>query len=173
MGVVYEVFDRQRGERVALKTLLHFDADGLYRFKQEFRTLADILHPNLVHLYELVAGDREEVFFTMELVEGTDFLGYVHRARKSVDARDAITARSGVKRARTSQAPAGALEAPGPARASSPADFDRLRPALRQLVEGVRAVHAAGKLHRDLKPAACASRPRGIWSSSTSGWRRR
>ena len=77
MGVVYEAFDRQHHVRVAMKTLLHFDASSFYRFKQEFRTLADVHHPNLVHLHELVAGENDEVFFTMELVEGTDFLGYV------------------------------------------------------------------------------------------------
>src|SRR5580704_14813863 len=80
MGIVYEVFDRQRQERIALKTLVHFDASNLYRFKQEFRTLADVLHPNLVHLHELVADERDVVLFTMELVEGEDFLGYVHKA---------------------------------------------------------------------------------------------
>ncbi len=38
-------------------------------------------------------------------------------------------------------------------RGPAAADFGKLRPALRQLVEGVRALHAAGKLHRDLKPS--------------------
>ncbi len=45
MGVVYEAFDRERGEAVAVKKLPTFDADGLYRFKHEFRTLADLHHP--------------------------------------------------------------------------------------------------------------------------------
>ena len=32
MGVVYEAHDRERDEIVALKTLLHAEANALYRF---------------------------------------------------------------------------------------------------------------------------------------------
>ena len=116
MGSVYEVFDREAQRSIALKTLQQANPASVYRFKQEFRTLADVQHPNLVHLYEFVADESGDVFFTMELVRGTHFLKY---------ARDA----------------------------HGQADYDRVRHALRQLVEGVQALHSAGKLHRDIKPS--------------------
>src|SRR5215472_6358875 len=79
MGTVYEARDRERRVPVALKTLLHFGPSALYRFKQEFRTLADVHHPNLVRLNELVATEGQHVFFAMELVRGTDFVTFVQQ----------------------------------------------------------------------------------------------
>jgi serine/threonine protein kinase len=75
-GVVYEAYDRERQESVALKTLLRTNATGIYRFKREFRTLAGVAHQNLVSLYELIATD-ETWFFTMELIDGVSFLDHV------------------------------------------------------------------------------------------------
>lgn len=117
MGVVYKARASAHGGIVALKMLPEVDATALYRFKQEFRTLTGVSHPNLVSLYELIAAGNVWCF-TMELVEGVDFRHYV----RGVPGR-------------------GAEYHEG-----------RLRSALRQLVEGVSALHAAGKLHRDLKP---------------------
>ncbi|HTM22745.1 MAG TPA: protein kinase, partial [Kofleriaceae bacterium] len=86
MGEVFAAFDRDRGELVALKTLVRADADTLARFKREFRALQTTAHPNLVSLRELIR-DGEHWFFTMELVEGRHFLEYVRGRAAACDDR--------------------------------------------------------------------------------------
>jgi len=76
MGVVYHAVDRQTGEEVALKTLRHVDAQSIYRLKQEFRALSDLVHENLLRFRELCC-EGDHWFFTMELVEGQSFLEHV------------------------------------------------------------------------------------------------
>ena len=51
-GVVYEAFDTVRNRDVVLKTLSRADGDSISRFKREFRSLAELRHPNLASLYE-------------------------------------------------------------------------------------------------------------------------
>jgi eukaryotic-like serine/threonine-protein kinase len=146
MGVVYETYDQQRGELVALKTMRRVDAGALVRFKQEFRSLSDITHPNLVNLYELFAVE-DRWFFTMELVEGCNFLSYVQGSPE--EASDRWNAAPTVM-ARPARSPVGTSTATR--MPNFHFDDKRLREALAQLALGVSALHQAGKLHRDIKP---------------------
>ncbi len=202
-GAVWEVYDTERGARVALKSLLRTDPNALYRFKREFRALADIIHPNLITLYELLAqGDR--LVFTMEFVDGVDFVRWVSKDHGALDVDDGAETRQDGRNAgknapiatlreaafdrdRGASAPPsqGEATAADPSSAawyeqptmlsddlpreplsdaeivSKPApkvrdhhlDEGALREALRQLTAGLMALHAAGKLHRDVKPS--------------------
>jgi hypothetical protein len=76
MGEVFEAFDRDRGDLIAIKTLARADGDTFARFKREFRALQSTAHPNLVSIRELVCVD-DLWFFTMELVDGRHFHEHV------------------------------------------------------------------------------------------------
>ncbi len=150
MGVVYEAHDRQRDRRVALKTVRNLNASLLYRFKKEFRALADLSHPNLVSLYELIS-EKGSWFYTMELVDGTTFLHHVRPGHgdtpsttelPTLDWEDVDTPVE-VAAADTTYIPT------------------RLREGLQQLVQGVHFLHLAGKIHRDIKPANVMVTPEG------------
>lgn len=108
-GVVYRALDLTLGVEVALKYLTRAAGRDLYRFKREFRALAEVAHPNLVRLYELFVED-DQWSFSMELVQGLAM-------------REHLRAHPGT-----------------------------LADTFAQLADGVSAIHALGKIHRDLKP---------------------
>jgi len=152
-GVVYEVFDHLRKRRLALKTLAQSTPASLLSFKQEFRTLAELRHPNLVRLHELVSPAEGAEFFTMELVIGQDFRQYARQVRAFGGAGSAAPGAPTVT-APITIAQNGAGPSPLPPRFdSTPARLTELRAALHQLAAGLRALHSAGKLHRDIKPS--------------------
>ncbi len=121
-GVVYRARDQKAGVSVALKMLHLRDPDAIYWLKDEFRALADLVHPNLIQLHELF-HEGGHWFFTMELVDGVAWNEHVAPFQR--------------------------------------VDYTRLCAALGQLVDGVEAMHGAGKLHRDLKPSNVLVRPDG------------
>jgi serine/threonine protein kinase/tetratricopeptide (TPR) repeat protein len=172
MGVVYEAHDRETDKVVALKTLTRAEASHISRFKNEFRSLADVSHPNLAALYEFMA-DGQFWFFTMELVQGVNFLEYVrpgYHAKRSQSSRtstlrktseDADTELLSDYEAETRQLDSitESVDEDSPelsrgiALAKSRLDLHRLRVAVRQLAEGLHGLHETGKLHRDIKPS--------------------
>jgi serine/threonine protein kinase len=78
MGRVFEVADDKTGKRLALKRLHAQDSDQIYRLKKEFRSLAAISHPHLATLLALI-NENGQWYFTMELIDGVDFLTYVKK----------------------------------------------------------------------------------------------
>lgn len=133
-GAVHEVVDDTRGDRLALKRLRGASPTALARFKREFRSLRDLAHPGLVGLDELGHVDGEW-YFTMELVDGAvdlaRWLGGGAAARATVATGD---------------------DEGGDAGALPDVDVARAASALAQLADALAVVHAAGRLHCDLKP---------------------
>ena len=121
MGEVYEAFDRDLQERVALKTVTSTACDSpsaVRRLKGEVQLARRVSHPNVCRIYDfgthVMAGTGAQIsFLTMEFVEG-----------ETLGAR----LRMG-----------GALPIPEARRLG------------RQLLLGLGAAHDAGVLHRDFK----------------------
>jgi hypothetical protein len=150
-GVVYEALDRERGGRVALKVLGERSPEAIAHFKNEFRSLQEIRHPNLVELKELICEGGHWLLM-MQLVRGVDIVAYAWGESARADAEpsslplaasaeeDTVRAweRPGFRERMTSSAPRAFSET-------------RLRLAFEQLARGLVALHAAGRIHRDVK----------------------
>jgi serine/threonine protein kinase/predicted ATPase len=160
-SVVYRTLDRQRGAEIALKVLSVHGSASMLAFKREFRSMADLVHPNLVKLYELHAAGAE-LMFTMELVDGNDFLGFVRRPvgaapawvvgapREALPERATVAEWSGPAPERVPMGLSGELEYFPPL---APEQVPPLRAVTAQVVRGLMALHDAGHVHRDIKPS--------------------
>ncbi len=123
MGVVYRAYDAELGLDVALKALNDLGSEGRSWLKAEFRSLAGIVHPNLVQLHELVVDDQR-CFFTMELVRGLDLVEFFLTHSEHGGSRTPLAEW-----------------------------LQLARESARQLAHALASLHRAGKLHRDVKPS--------------------
>ncbi|WAS95378.1 serine/threonine-protein kinase [Nannocystis punicea] len=133
MGVVYRAYDPALERRVAIK-LMHPELRGAAgRIRSEARALARLTHPNVVSVHEIGEHDGQ-LFVVMEYVDGETLTRWL--------ARHPVRPPPAWRRALPGLAP---VDRGGP----------DLRPVLKRFLEvarGLRAVHAAGLVHRDFKP---------------------
>jgi serine/threonine protein kinase len=177
-GRVYRVRDRKTSREVALKTLRLPAPESFYRLKREFRTRAGLVHPNLLQLHELFV-EGALCFFTMEAIEGVDFLAWA-RSELGLGGTRGSTIEGSTFSVGDTSLPEGAEPGPDttpptheslspgspasdgrPQNANRPEPYwERLRRGLIQLLQGLQALHAAGFVHRDIKPSNVLVTPR-------------
>jgi len=81
MANVYLTRDLNLQRQVAVKQLRHTfaeDAEFRVRFLQEARSAANLVHPNIVTIYDF-GRDPQDVYIVMEYVEGTDLKILIRR----------------------------------------------------------------------------------------------
>ncbi|MDP3236755.1 MAG: serine/threonine-protein kinase [Myxococcales bacterium] len=72
MATVFKAHDEELSVDIALKIFLPSeDAGGLERFRRELRVTRNIVHPNVVRVFD-IGVFRGQRFLTMELIEGQD-----------------------------------------------------------------------------------------------------
>ncbi len=162
MGVVFQARDLQSGHLVAVKILpwrVSIVPEWVARFEHEARTTAQLRHRNIVPVFRY-GQENGYCFFVMQFVNGVGLDRVVDRLRET----DGIVYAEEIQR-QESQRLSGTAQAIPVARAMSDPDADnaRRRRLTRtswnsftkigvQATQALRAAHAAGILHNDIKP---------------------
>jgi hypothetical protein len=153
-GAVYLARDLRTGALVAIKHLQESSPQRLFRFKREFRVLADCVHPNLIRYDELLKENRHW-YLVMEYIDGPNLFEFVRRAAAATAHDETVSA--GVRAIAVAESSDGySAHPPGPlvtgiGRADDEA-IARIRAILPQLANGLSHLHQAGVVHRDLSP---------------------
>jgi tetratricopeptide (TPR) repeat protein len=84
MGAVYQAFDTQTGDQVAIKFLLGYSHDDRARFEREAIALAGLSHPTIVRYIAHGATDDGEPYLVMEWLEGEDLAVRLRKKRLGV-----------------------------------------------------------------------------------------
>lgn len=102
MGEVYAAYDRELGDRIALKTMhsaLAGDPEGLAALKAEVSLSRKVSHGNVCRIHDLgvhsVAGYPNLMFLTMEFVDGESLASRLHR-EGALSERDAVHVACGI-----------------------------------------------------------------------------
>ena len=144
-GEVHLAIQESLQRHVAVKLLSPglFDAqETRARFLREARLQGGLSHPNLVSLYEL-SYHEDLWFFTMDHIDGVDFVEWLRGAPVSTPETSTNTVVSSPKGARNARA-AGAEtnDHKDDAAPAMPPSMPRVRNALAQLIAGVHRVRA-------------------------------
>jgi serine/threonine-protein kinase len=81
MGIVYQAYDKQLKEQVAIKILsplLSHDSDALERMKREVSAARRVTHPNVIRIHDISELNGLH-FVSMEYFEGTNLKDYIRK----------------------------------------------------------------------------------------------
>lgn len=155
-GQVFSAWDHARGKLFAIKILRDARPDSLLQFKQEFRALSELRHPNLVRFLKLGRSDAMW-FIVMEQIDGAPITVARPNDEYSTGERNAAmettVAGPGCMTRPHTGALSPALALPIGGHVTPLLDVETLRDRLWQLADGLRTLHRFGVIHCDLKPS--------------------
>ncbi|HUS31186.1 MAG TPA: serine/threonine-protein kinase, partial [Kofleriaceae bacterium] len=133
MGTVFEAFDPRLERKVAVK-VLRADADAA-RVLMEARALAKLQHPNVVAIYDADELDGL-VYIVMEHVTGASLRSWLDVTPNAANVANV----------------ANVANPPNAATAVNVRNWRDVVRVMRDAAAGIAAAHAAGLVHRDIKP---------------------
>ncbi|OGL42409.1 MAG: hypothetical protein A2161_17335 [Candidatus Schekmanbacteria bacterium RBG_13_48_7] len=125
-GVVYHVADELDGSEYALKLFQYRDPSAqtpVRRFRREFQSIVKLDHPHIIKVFEM-GSYNEQLFYTMELVDGLTLNRYFDPDQKHTGKKDLM----------------------------NPDRLERIFTCMDQILSALNYLHRQNIVHRDLKP---------------------